>query len=132
MKRNAGHQNLLTVCFYALPSTTIQLKSVFGLNRVLWHEALTDPSMRDYLTRLEECLNSLRFVSLKLCFQGMYENNLGLKTSALNVKIDALSNLTWKRMKRKVRQYFVERCMNYCQGFNKCMKKEKGEINTLV
>ena len=35
-------------------------------------------------------------------------------------------------MKRKARQYFVERCENYCQGFNKCMKKEKGEINALV
>ena len=62
----------------------------------------------------------------------MYENNLGLTTSTLNVKIDALSNLTWKQMKRKVRQYFVEHYMNYCQGLNKCMKKEKGEMNTLV
>ena len=25
-----------------------------------------------------------------------------------------------------------ERCENYYKGFNKCMKKEKGEINSLV
>ena len=27
---------------------------------------------------------------------------------------------------------FCERCSNYCQGFNKCMKKEKGEVNVLA
>ena len=35
-------------------------------------------------------------------------------------------------MERKVRPYFIECCKNYCQGLNKCMKKEKGEINVLV
>ena len=25
-----------------------------------------------------------------------------------------------------------EHCKNYCQGFNKCMKKENGEIKSLV
>ena len=35
-------------------------------------------------------------------------------------------------MKSKARQYFVEHCETYCQGFNKCMKKEKDEINALV
>ena len=28
-------------------------------------------------------------------------------------------------MKRKASQYFVERCENYSQGFNKCMKKRR-------
>ena len=35
-------------------------------------------------------------------------------------------------MKRIARQYFVERCENYCQGFNRRMKKEKGGTNALV
>ena len=44
-----------------------------------------------------------------------------------------LSNLTWKQTKRQVKGYFVSltRIIN-CQGFNKCMEKEKGEINSLV
>ena len=32
-------------------------------------------------------------------------------------------------MKRQAKR---ERYEYYCQGFNKCMKKEKGEINLLV
>ena len=33
---------------------------------------------------------------LKLCFQGTYENNLGLVTSAIQLQIDVLSSLSRK------------------------------------
>ena len=38
-KRNTGHQNHLTVCFYVLPYT---VRKHFWLNRMLYHGALTN------------------------------------------------------------------------------------------
>ena len=42
-----------------------------------------------------------------------------------------LSDFTWK-LTKKGKTILFECCENYYKGFNKCMKKEKSEINSLV
>ena len=61
-----------------------------------------------------------------------HENNLD-ETNALQLENDALSNLTRKWMKPKMKRYFIECSTNLTHWFNQySMKKQKSEINMLV